>query len=184
MPRSASPRSYARAHAPAERPDAGPSLAGERFEVRVGPVAHGGFCVARHEGRAVFVRHALPGEHVVVEVTEGHEKDRYLRADAVEILEASADRVPAPCPYAGPGKCGGCDWQHATPEAQRALKAAVIQEQLQRLAGIERHVVSSPRPATRTDSAGAPGCSSRWTTRAGPACARAARTTWCRSNGA
>lgn len=146
MPRSASPRPSARAQAPAERPDAGPSLAGERFEVRVGPVAHGGFCVARHEGRAVFVRHALPGEHVVVEVTEGHGNDRYLRADAVEILEASADRVPAPCRYAGPGKCGGCDWQHAAPEAQRALKAAVVEEQLRRLAGIERRVVVEPAP--------------------------------------
>jgi tRNA/tmRNA/rRNA uracil-C5-methylase (TrmA/RlmC/RlmD family) len=146
VPRSASSRPSARAHASAARPEAGPSLVGERFEVLVGPVAHGGFCVARHEGRAVFVRHALPGERVVVEVTEGQAKDRYLRADAVEVLQASADRVPAPCPYAGPGKCGGCDWQHASPEAQRALKAAVVEEQLRRLAGIERRVVVEPAP--------------------------------------
>ena len=146
MPRSASPRPSARAQEPSARPDAGASLVGERFEVPVGPVAHGGFCVARHEGRAVFVRHALPGERVVVEVTEGHEHDRYLRADAVEILEASADRVPAPCPYAGPGKCGGCDWQHVAPAAQRALKGAVVEEQLRRLAGIERRVVVEPAP--------------------------------------
>jgi tRNA/tmRNA/rRNA uracil-C5-methylase (TrmA/RlmC/RlmD family) len=148
VPRSASPRPSARAQAPAERPDAGPSLVGARFEVLVGPVAHGGFCVARHEGRAVFVRHALPGERVLAEVTEGHGNDRYLRADAVEVLEASADRVAAPCRYAGPGRCGGCDWQHAAPEAQRALKAAVIEEQLRRLAGIERRVVVEPAPGT------------------------------------
>ena len=148
MPRTASHRTAARAQAPAERADAGPSLVGERFETRVERVAHGGFCVARHEGRAVFVRHALPGELVLAEVTEGHENDRYLRADAVEILEPSADRVSAPCPYAGPGRCGGCDWQHATPEAQRRLKAAVVQEQLQRLAGIEREVVVEAAPGT------------------------------------
>jgi len=71
--------------------------------VEVGAVAHGGFCVARHEGRAVFVRHALPGERVVVEVTEGAEEDRFLRADAVEVLEASPDRAEAPCRFAGPG---------------------------------------------------------------------------------
>ena len=40
---------------------------------------------------------------------------RFLRADAVEILEASPDRVAPPCPFAGPGRCGGCDWQHAAP---------------------------------------------------------------------
>jgi tRNA/tmRNA/rRNA uracil-C5-methylase (TrmA/RlmC/RlmD family) len=103
-------------------------------------VAHGGFCVARHDGRVIFVRHALPGERVVAEVTEGGPTDRFLRADAIEVLSASPDRVEAPCPFAGPGRCGGCDWQHATPEAQRRLKAAVVEEQLRRLAKIERTV--------------------------------------------
>ena len=89
--------------APTASEEAGPSLAGERFTVTVGPVANGGFCVARHEGRAIFVRHALPGEQVVVEVTQGAAEDRFLRADAVEVLAASPDRVAAPCAYSGPG---------------------------------------------------------------------------------
>ncbi len=108
--------------------------------VEVGPVAHGGSCVARHEGRAVFVRHALPGERVRIRVTEGGSEDRFWRADAVEVLSASPDRVEPPCPWAGPGRCGGCDWQHATRPAQRRLKAAVVAEQLRRLAGIDRSV--------------------------------------------
>ncbi|MGA4980378.1 class I SAM-dependent RNA methyltransferase [Streptomyces cinereoruber] len=111
------------------------SLVGEEYEVEVGPVAHGGHCIARTEaGRVLFVRHALPGERVVARVTEGEETSRFLRADAVEILDPSKDRVEAPCPFAGPGKCGGCDWQHAKPGAQRRLKGEVIAEQLQRLA--------------------------------------------------
>ncbi|MGW2144779.1 class I SAM-dependent RNA methyltransferase [Nonomuraea bangladeshensis] len=114
------------------------------LELTVGPVAHGGWCVARHEGRVVFVRHALPGERVVAEVTE--ESAKFLRADAVKILEPSPDRVVPPCPYAGPGRCGGCDWQHATLDAQRRLKAQVVAEQLQRLAGIEREVVVEEVP--------------------------------------
>ncbi|GIH99636.1 class I SAM-dependent RNA methyltransferase [Planobispora takensis] len=105
------------------------------IELTVGPVAHGGWCVARHEGRVVFVRHALPGERVLAEITE--ETARFLRADAVEVLDASADRVVPPCPFAGPGRCGGCDWQHASLEAQRRLKTDVVAEQLRRLAGIE-----------------------------------------------
>ncbi|PVE09239.1 class I SAM-dependent RNA methyltransferase [Streptomyces scopuliridis] len=113
------------------------SLIGEEYEVEVGPVAHGGHCIARTaEGRVLFVRHALPGEKIVARVTEGEEDSRYLRADAVKIIEPSKDRVEAPCPYAGPGRCGGCDWQHAKPGAQRRLKGEVIAEQLQRLAGL------------------------------------------------
>ncbi|GGU56753.1 class I SAM-dependent RNA methyltransferase [Streptomyces lavendofoliae] len=113
------------------------SLVGAEYEVEVGPVAHGGHCIARtDEGRVLFVRHALPGEKVVVRVTEGNEDSRFLRADAVRVLDASKDRVEAPCPYAGPGKCGGCDWQHAKPGAQRRLKGEVVAEQLKRLAGL------------------------------------------------
>ncbi|HEX5567953.1 MAG TPA: class I SAM-dependent RNA methyltransferase [Streptomyces sp.] len=113
------------------------SLVGREYEVEVGPVAHGGHCVARtEEGRVLFVRHTLPGERVVARVTEGREDSRFLRADAVEVLTPSKDRVEAPCPFSGPGRCGGCDWQHAAPGAQRRLKASVIAEQLQRLAGL------------------------------------------------
>lgn len=113
---------------------------GRRLEVEVGPVAHGGHCVARHEGRVVFVRHALPGETVVVEVTE----DRgggFCRADTMEVLVAAAGRVTPPCPLADPARgtrrCGGCDWQHATGATQRELKSSVVTEQLRRIAGIE-----------------------------------------------
>ncbi|MEU3722538.1 TRAM domain-containing protein [Streptomyces sp. NPDC031705] len=113
------------------------SLVGEEYEVEVGPVAHGGHCIARTaEGRVLFVRHTLPGEKVVARVTEGETDSRFLRADAVTVLTASKDRVEAPCPYAGPGKCGGCDWQHAKPGAQRRLKGEVVAEQLKRLAGL------------------------------------------------
>ncbi|MFG2880344.1 class I SAM-dependent RNA methyltransferase [Streptomyces sp. NPDC048337] len=113
------------------------SLVGEEYEVEVGPVAHGGHCIARTaDGRVLFVRHTLPGEKVIAKVTEGDVDSRYLRADAITVLTASKDRVEAPCPYAGPGKCGGCDWQHAKPGAQRRLKGEVVAEQLKRLAGL------------------------------------------------
>lgn len=112
-------------------------------------MAHGGHLVARHEGRVLFVRHALPGERVVAEVTEGDEGSRFLRADAVETLSASADRVEAPCPFAGPGRCGGCDFQHVRLPAQRHLKADVVREQLRRLAGLDVDVVVEAVPGDR-----------------------------------
>ncbi|MFG1655881.1 class I SAM-dependent RNA methyltransferase [Micromonospora chersina] len=106
----------------------------QRVELTVDAVAPGGHCVARVDGQVVFVRHALPGERVVAEVTELHRG--FARADAVEILTASADRVEPPCPYAKPGRCGGCDLQHVTPAAQLDWKATVVREQLTRLGGL------------------------------------------------
>src|SRR6516165_1008114 len=118
---------------------------GEAVEVTTEDVAQGGWCVARPLGLPVlFVRHALPGERVVARVTEV--TSRFARADAVEIRAPSPDRVAAPCPYAHPGGCGGCDWQHASLPAQRALKAAVVRQQLRRIAGIERDVTVEPVP--------------------------------------
>ncbi len=119
-------------------------LVGRRFDVDVGAVAHGGHFVARHEGRVIFVRHALPGEQVVVEITE--DSGRFLRGDAVEVVTPSPHRVPAPCPLAHPDGCGGCDFQHVSLDEQRVLKGDVVAEQLSRLAGIERDVVVEAVP--------------------------------------
>nr|WP_229401401.1 TRAM domain-containing protein [Micromonospora okii] len=106
----------------------------ERVELTVDAVAPGGHCVARVDGQVVFVRHALPGERVVAEVTEVHRG--FVRADAVTVLDAAPQRVEPPCPYAKPGRCGGCDLQHVAPEAQLDWKTAVVREQLGRLAGL------------------------------------------------
>ena len=105
--------------------------------------ATGGAVGHLSDGRVVFVRHALVDELVEVSVTEV--SSSFARADAVAVLEASPHRVVAPCAYAHPGGCGGCDLQHASPEAQKAWKAALVSEQLRRVAGIERAVeVISP----------------------------------------
>lgn len=133
-----------------------PGVAEELLDLVVGEVVHGGWCVAREPaagegaadgtpeggGRVVFVRHALPGEHVLARVTDA--TARFARADAVQILDASPDRVAPACPHARPDGCGGCDWQHASLDAQRRLKAAVIRQQLRRIAGLEREVTVEP----------------------------------------
>ena len=117
---------------------AGPGLVtDELIQLEVGPVAHGGHCVARYGGRVVFVRHALPGEVVLARLTESAPDAKFWRADAAEILEPSPERVTPPCPLAGPGLCGGCDWQHADLAAQRRLKAEVVSEQLRRIAKLD-----------------------------------------------
>jgi len=114
--------------------------ASEVFELTLGdPASGGGFVARADDGRVIFVRHGLPGERVRAELTESHA--RWARADVVEVLEASPDRVVPPCRAAGRGRCGGCDYQHATLRAQRGFKAKLLKEQLRRVAKIERAVV-------------------------------------------
>ncbi|MFF0814007.1 class I SAM-dependent RNA methyltransferase [Rhodococcus sp. NPDC003318] len=120
---------------------------GRDLELRLGNPGHGGFCVARHEGRVVFVRHGLPGELVRARVTEDR-GGSFCRADAVEVLEASADRVDPLCPISGPGGAGCCDLSYAALPAQRRIKAAVVAEQLRRLAGVDRDVEVEDLPGT------------------------------------
>ncbi|TAM82886.1 MAG: class I SAM-dependent RNA methyltransferase, partial [Jatrophihabitans sp.] len=115
---------------------------GREVELQVGAPASGGSCVARLDGQVVFVRHALPGERVLARITQ--DRGRFLLADAVQVRSASPDRVTAPCPYAGPGRCGGCDWQHADGDAQRRLKAAVVRELFARIAGVDVAVRVEP----------------------------------------
>jgi tRNA/tmRNA/rRNA uracil-C5-methylase (TrmA/RlmC/RlmD family) len=105
--------------------------------------------VARHGGLVLFVRHALPGEVVRAQVTESRDGQRFVRADAVEVLRPSAHRVEPPCPWAAPGRCGGCDFQHADLAYQRELKAAVVREQFSRLARLDVDVPVEPVPGDR-----------------------------------
>jgi tRNA/tmRNA/rRNA uracil-C5-methylase (TrmA/RlmC/RlmD family) len=98
-----------------------------------GRPANGGSCVARHDGRVVFVRYALPGERVRVRVTA--ERDSYWHAETIEVIEPSADRIASVCPIAGVDGAGCCDLAFADSIAARMLKAEVVADQLDRLGG-------------------------------------------------
>ena len=120
--------------------------------VRIERPATGGGVGHLEDGRVVFVRHSLPGELVSVEITETTKS--FARGDAVAVLEASPERVSAPCGYAHPGGCGGCDLQHASEAAQSSWKVALVAEHLRRIAGVEREVtltaVPTPPQGSRT----------------------------------
>jgi len=119
--------------------DAPPVAPDDLVELEVGAIAAGGGCVARGpDGRVVFVRHSLPGERVRARITS--ETTSFLRADAVEVLDPSPDRVEPVCPHAGPGRCGGCDFQHVDLAAQRRLKSDLVAEQLARVGGVDLRV--------------------------------------------
>ncbi|MFY9633500.1 MAG: class I SAM-dependent RNA methyltransferase [Cellulosimicrobium cellulans] len=155
----------------------------------VGPIAHGGHCVARHEGRVIFVRHGIPGEKVRARLTDAGESAKFWRADVVEVLAASPDRVehfwrPADSLRSwqhGHPPVGGAEFGHIALPRQRELKSAVLAEQLKRLAGVDRlpdgrdtlnlveavgaHVPGAD-PASGTDAAYDAGTGLGWRTRA------------------
>lgn len=118
------------------------TAAGAGPVLRTDAPANGGSCVARHDGRVVFVRYALPGELVRVRVTG--ERGSYWHADAVEVLEASRDRIPSLCPVAGVDGAGCCDLAFAEPAAVRAIKAQVVANQLARLGDYSWDGVAEP----------------------------------------
>lgn len=111
-----------------------PVSRGDVVELRIGTVAHGGHFIAHWGGRTFLVRHGIPGELVKARVTDVTSK--VSRADAIEILESSESRVPVECAVAGPGGCGGCDFQHIDPAAQRTLKTTVLRDALTRQGGL------------------------------------------------
>jgi len=111
---------------------------GQIIRVMIEKVAHGGHFIARHEGAVIFVRHGLPGEVVDVAITSVGSS--FNRGDVVTVIEASPDRVQAPCRYANRNGCGGCDFQHVEISAQRKLKEDVITEQFARIAKMDVRV--------------------------------------------
>lgn len=97
--------------------------------------ANGGSCIARHDARVVFVRYALPGETVRARLVG--DRGSYLNAEAVEVLESSADRIDPLCPIAGADGAGCCDLAFAEPAAVRRIKGEVVANQLARLGGFQ-----------------------------------------------
>lgn len=133
------------------------------IELKLDTMAYGGDAIGRYEGRAVFVPYAIPGERVRVELVTT--RSHFARAHLLDVLEPSPARVDPPCPFFGPGKCGGCQWQHIDPQVQARLKGMVVLDQFQRVGKFEQPPVFEPIPDAigweyrnhalfRTDAAG------------------------------
>ena len=107
---------------------------GDIVTLDIGVIVHGGHFIARYKNQVIFVRHAITGEIANVKITSINSKLAF--GDAIEIIKISKDRVKPPCKYSKPGGCGGCDFQHISPEIQQSLKKIIIQDQFKRIAKI------------------------------------------------
>ena len=116
------------------------------IEVDLTILVYGGDALGRlPDGRAVFVPYALPGERARIRLVE--EKRGFARAELVEILRPSPERIPPRCVHFG--TCGGCHYQNLPYEKQLAAKTDILREQLERIAGVSPNllpIVPSPQP--------------------------------------
>lgn len=103
------------------------------MELKIEKLIYGGDGLAHDSGATVFVPFVLPGESVVAEPVET--KKKFVRAGLERVVDASAQRIAAPCPYFG--TCGGCNYQHIPYEAQLAFKSDILRETLRRIGRVE-----------------------------------------------
>jgi len=119
-------------------------VADQSFEVEIERILPGGMGLAHAGGKTVFVSLAAPGDRLRVRVDR--EQRNVLFAAIEEVIVPSPARIEPPCPYFG--RCGGCDFQQLTYEAQLAAKADMIRDCLHRIARIENlpDIVVTPSP--------------------------------------
>jgi len=115
-------------------------LSTEPVTVTIESLSHEGRGVTHVAGKAVFVDGGMPGETAVIQYTRQH--SRYSVAKILEILQASPDRVNAKCEHYG--VCGGCSFQHASPDYQIRHKQKIMLEQLQHIGGVQPEIILPP----------------------------------------
>ncbi len=116
---------------------------GDRLELRVERLAHGGEGVARHgeDGYVVFVSGAVPGDRVRAEVVK--RKRSYAHARTLEVLEPSAERIPPAAGHAGVA------WQVLPYERQLQVKAEQVDDALRRIGGLDGYELEQIVPAVQ-----------------------------------
>ncbi len=113
------------------------------LELELTAMAHGGSALGRHDGRAIFVPYAIPGERITAHITQ--EKERFATAEVIAVLDASPMRVTPRCLHFG--QCGGCQWQHMDYAAQLAFKQQVVADQMRRIGGFQDAAVYPTIPS-------------------------------------
>lgn len=112
-------------------------------EVVLTSLSHNGEAIGRYDGRAIFVPFALPGETVRVRIVEEHKN--FLRAELVEVVKPSVERIAPRCRHYG--VCGGCHYQHLSYLSQLSTKSNILKDQLKRIGKIPAPTVKDIVPS-------------------------------------
>ena len=117
----------------------------EKRELEIEKLSLGGDGIARQEGLVYFVPLSVPGDRLLVQVTE--KKKNFSRAEILEVLTSGPARQTPPCPVFG--RCGGCNWQQLSYQEQLSQKQKIVEEQLSDSVASETQlfpIIPSPNP--------------------------------------
>lgn len=109
-------------------------------QATIDSLAHDGRGIAHLDGKTVFISGSLPNETVSFRYLS--QQRRFDEGCTVEVLTAAPDRIDPLCPHAS--ICGGCSLQHMTPDAQIAMKQAVLLEQFAHIGHVTPQNIASP----------------------------------------
>ncbi len=112
---------------------------GEEAVVEVEAAAFKGKGVARHNGMAIFIPGAVPGDRVKVRITK--RKKSYREARILEMLDPSEDRIKPRCRHAS--TCGGCTWQQLPYEKQLEYKEQQVRDHMERIGKLDPSIVET-----------------------------------------
>ena len=119
----------------------------EPFEARIEDLSHDGRGVTTHEEKKVFVHGALPGELVMVRLTD--RKRHFDEGETIEVIEPSPDRIEPRCPHFG--QCGGCSLQHLDPRKQIESKQNTLVQNLERIGKVTPDTIWEPLTGPQWD---------------------------------
>lgn len=112
------------------------------LQVKIESFDHQGRGIAHDDNKTIFVTNALPGEEVIVEVT--NIKKRYMEADVKKYLTTSGDRIKPICPYYD--RCGGCDIMHISYTKQLEFKENKVKDIMRKFASLDESVIDNIVP--------------------------------------
>ncbi len=115
------------------------------FSLEITDMLYTGYALGKHDGKAIFVPYALPGETITARITR--DKDRFAFAHVERIDMPAPERVDPRCAHFGAGECGGCQWQHADYAAQLVHKEKIVREQFARIGGLRDVLVHPTIPS-------------------------------------
>lgn len=103
-------------------------LIGMSIRVVAEKMVFGGSCLAKVNGKNVFIPYAIPGETLDIAITKSFRD--YDLATITNIVSPSPHRVAPFCPLYQ--QCGGCNMQHIAAEQQRTLRAQMLRDSFAR----------------------------------------------------
>ncbi len=95
--------------------------------------AAGGKCLAKHEGKVIFMENAVPGDIVTVRLIKN--KKDWAEAQVIRIISFSSERIEPFCKHFG--ICGGCQWQMLPYEKQLEYKHDQVLQSLKRIGKLD-----------------------------------------------